>query len=99
MTAIVLDRAGIVDFHYLVFSRNAVWAVASFSLVATILNVITPSKKERAVWAPDSSRHIRLSILQDGKPESSAKVTLMNPWSSCRAYQRYVIRNCGDAWQ
>jgi hypothetical protein len=54
MTAIVLDRAGIIDFHYLVFSRNAVWAVASFSLVATILNVITPNKKERTLWAPVS---------------------------------------------
>jgi len=34
------------------FSNGAIWFVVALSVVAAVLNTITPSKKERALWAP-----------------------------------------------
>ena len=49
---IVLTRAGVVLDEYSALSKYAIWAVVVFSLIGAILNVITPSKKERLLWAP-----------------------------------------------
>ncbi|MDH4162258.1 MAG: hypothetical protein OEW15_06150 [Nitrospirota bacterium] len=51
---VVLSRAGIIISDYSTYSRSAIWFVVAFSLVATVLNSITPSKKERMLWAPIS---------------------------------------------
>jgi hypothetical protein len=32
-----------------------VWAVVAFAAVSLVLNLITPSARERAVWAPAAS--------------------------------------------
>ena len=52
IAVVVLIRAGLVLNEYLEFSKSAVWFVVAFCLVSAILNTITPSNKERALWAP-----------------------------------------------
>ena len=52
--AIVLVRAGVIYNNYAEFAKSAIWAVVVFCLIATILNTITPSKRERQLWAPVS---------------------------------------------
>ena len=49
---IVLVRAEIVFGEYLEFSRSAVWFVVALLVVSSILNIVTPSKKERMFGAP-----------------------------------------------
>ena len=51
---IVLIRAGIVSSRYDEFSMTAIWFVVGFLVLSVVLNLITPSKKERAIWAPTS---------------------------------------------
>ncbi len=51
---IVLIRAEIVSSRYDEFSMTAIWFVVCFLVLAVVLNLITPSKKERAIWAPTS---------------------------------------------
>lgn len=52
LVLIVLTRAGVILNDFSAFSKSAIWAVVAFSLIGTILNIITPSKKERMLWAP-----------------------------------------------
>jgi len=49
---IVLVRAGIFFEQLFEISKTAIWFVVVFCVVSAILNVITPSKKERTLWAP-----------------------------------------------
>lgn len=50
----VLTRAGVVLTEFAVLSKSAIWAVLVFCLISAILNMITPSKRERMLWAPVS---------------------------------------------
>ena len=34
------------------FADKMIWVVVSFSVIASVLNIITPSKWERIIWAP-----------------------------------------------
>jgi len=54
LALIVLTRAGIIFDQYFESSKSAIWVVVAICAVATILNFITPSKKERKLWAPVS---------------------------------------------
>jgi hypothetical protein len=49
---VVLARAGLVLPRWRGFVRWAIWVVVAISLIAFVLNVITPQASERAVWAP-----------------------------------------------
>ena len=49
---IVLTRAGMIFPGRFTASTVMVWVVAVYSVLAVILNLITPSKKERNLWAP-----------------------------------------------
>jgi len=49
---IVLTRAGVVFNQYSAIAKPAIWGVVVLNLVGAILNTITPSKKERMLWAP-----------------------------------------------
>ena len=49
---IVLTRAGVILDEFLSLSKSVIWSVVVFSLIGAILNTITPSKKERMLWAP-----------------------------------------------
>ena len=52
MAAVVLARAGLVLAEWSQVSRWLVWAVVAFAAVSLALNLITPSARERAIWAP-----------------------------------------------
>ena len=49
---IVLTRAGVILDEFSSLSKSVIWSVVVFSLIGAILNTITPSKKERMLWAP-----------------------------------------------
>jgi len=52
IASVVLTRAGLMFEDYLALSKKAIWGVVVFCLLGAILNTITPSKKERMLWAP-----------------------------------------------
>lgn len=49
---VVLIRAGLVFEPYYDFSRSAIWFIVALFIVGTVLNAITPSKKEKVLWTP-----------------------------------------------
>jgi len=52
MAIVVLSRAGLALSKLHNFSRKAVWVVAVYCIIGLFLNIITPSDKERMLWAP-----------------------------------------------
>jgi hypothetical protein len=52
MAAVVLARAGLILPRWARASRWLVWAVVVFAALSLILNLLTPSAGERALWAP-----------------------------------------------
>ena len=50
--AIVLTRAGLIFPQWLAAATWLIWGVVAFSALALVLNLITPSKWERIIWAP-----------------------------------------------
>jgi hypothetical protein len=50
MALVVLSRAGLVFPGWA--GRRRVWLVVAFAAVSLVLNLITPSAGERALWAP-----------------------------------------------
>ena len=51
---VVSTRSGLVLCEYYELSKSAIWFVVGFSVLGAILNIITPSKKERMLWGPIS---------------------------------------------
>jgi hypothetical protein len=52
MAAVILARAGLVLPGWAQVSRWLVWIIAALMVVFLVLNLITPSAGERAIWAP-----------------------------------------------
>ena len=52
MAVVVLSRAGLVLAGWSGVTRWLVWLVVAFEAVSLVLNLITPSAGERAIWAP-----------------------------------------------
>ena len=52
MAAVVLARAGLIFPKWSRVSRWLVWFVVAFAALSLVLNLITPSARERAIWAP-----------------------------------------------
>lgn len=52
LTIIVLVKADLILSQFKSFSNTAIWFVVAFSAVGSVLNMITPSKIERKIWAP-----------------------------------------------
>ncbi|HUN23032.1 MAG TPA: hypothetical protein PK299_07890 [Anaerolineales bacterium] len=52
MAMVVLARAGLILPSWSRVSRWLVWFVVAFATLSLILNLITPSAGERAIWAP-----------------------------------------------
>ncbi|MEZ4735694.1 MAG: hypothetical protein R3E79_52055 [Caldilineaceae bacterium] len=52
MAATVLARAGLLLPTWGRVSRRLIWVVVAFATVSLVLNLITPSTGERAIWAP-----------------------------------------------
>ena len=52
MAAVVLARAGLVLPGWSPASHWLIWFVVAFAALSLMLNLITPSAGERAIWAP-----------------------------------------------
>jgi hypothetical protein len=52
MSVVVLSRAGLVLAGWPKVTRWLVWCVVAFAALSLVLNLITPSAGERALWAP-----------------------------------------------
>lgn len=52
MAAIVLARAGLILPRWTHAARRLVWGIVGLTAVSLVLNLITPSAGERALWAP-----------------------------------------------
>jgi hypothetical protein len=52
IAAVVLARAGLAFPGWRRASRWLIWVVVAFSTVSLVLNLVTPSSGERAIWAP-----------------------------------------------
>ena len=52
LAAIVMARAGLILNGWSRRAHWLVWIVVAFAAVSLVLNVITPSGGERAIWAP-----------------------------------------------
>ena len=52
VATIVLIRSRLVLEFYYDFSEYAIWGVVIFSALGAMMNLITPSKKERLLWGP-----------------------------------------------
>lgn len=52
LALVVAARAGIALPKWSRMSRWLIWAVVAFSALSLVLNIITPSAGERAIWAP-----------------------------------------------
>jgi hypothetical protein len=52
MAAVILARAGLILPRWSRVSRWLAWVVVAFAAVSLVLNLITPSAGERAIWAP-----------------------------------------------
>ena len=50
--AVVLSRAGVALPSWSRAARRLIWIVVGIAAVSTVLNLITPSAGERALWAP-----------------------------------------------
>jgi hypothetical protein len=49
---VVLARAGVALPKWERMSRKAIWVAVAFAVIGLVLNVITPSVRERMLWAP-----------------------------------------------
>jgi len=52
LAAVVLARAGVILPGWSRVSRWLIWFVVAFAAVSLVLNLITPSAGERAIWVP-----------------------------------------------
>jgi hypothetical protein len=52
LALVVLARAGVALPKWSRMARWSIWFVVAFSVVSLVLNSITPSARERAIWAP-----------------------------------------------
>ena len=52
MAAVVLARAGLALPGWSRVARWLIWFVVAFAVLSLVLNLITPSAGERAIWAP-----------------------------------------------
>ena len=52
MVTVVLARAGIFFTGWMRRARWLIWVVVGYGVIGLILNLITPSAGERALWAP-----------------------------------------------
>ena len=52
MALVVLTRAGLFTPRWARHTRWLIWVVVAYGVIGLILNLITPSASERAIWAP-----------------------------------------------
>lgn len=52
LAAVVTIKAGLALPDFFIISATAIWIVVAVSGISLVLNLITPSKWERILWAP-----------------------------------------------
>ena len=74
MAAVVMSRAGLVLSGWSRASRRLVWVAVAFSALSLVLNVITPSAGERAIWAPVALLLLAssMAVASDWRPRRQA---------------------------
>lgn len=65
---IVAARAQLVLPAYTATARKLIWGVVGFSVVAVVLNAITPSPWERIVWLPVTILLLACSVVVARSP-------------------------------
>jgi hypothetical protein len=60
---VVLARADLILPAWSQASRWMVWVIVAFSVLSLILNLITPSAGERAIWAPVAFLMLSCSLI------------------------------------
>ena len=71
LALVVLARAGVVLPRLSRTSRWLIWVVVAFSALSLVLNLITPSAGERAIWAPVALVMLVCSVIVAiSKPEA-----------------------------
>jgi len=63
LTLVVLTKAGLLFPQFKSLSLIAVWLVVGFSVLTLSLNLITPSKIERKIWAPVTAIQLICSLI------------------------------------
>lgn len=63
LALVVLARAGIAMPRWSRSSRWLIWVVVVFSALSLVLNLITPSAGERAIWAPVALVMLVISVV------------------------------------
>ncbi|RPJ51396.1 MAG: hypothetical protein EHJ95_05485 [Methanobacteriota archaeon] len=63
MAAVILARAGLVLPGWWRVSHWLVWIVVALTALSLVLNLITPSAGERAIWAPTLSLMLISSLI------------------------------------
>jgi hypothetical protein len=63
IASIVLIKSGLIFPDWSSFTKAAIWFVVAFSVIATVLNLITRSVWERRIWAPVSLLMLITSII------------------------------------
>lgn len=61
--AIVLSRAGLVLQAWSEAAGWLIWGVVGIGLIAVLLNLITPSARERRIWVPVALAMLLLSLV------------------------------------
>jgi hypothetical protein len=61
--AIVLVRAEVIRATWVGLARKLVWAVVALNALSLVLNLITPSAGERAIWAPVAALLLLSSVV------------------------------------
>ncbi len=75
LAAVILARAGLILPGWSRVSRWLAWVVVAFATVSFILNLITPSAGERAIWAPTAFLLLISSVVVawPGSPQQEGK--------------------------
>ncbi|MCA9747706.1 MAG: hypothetical protein KC414_01240 [Romboutsia sp.] len=60
---IVLTKTNLILNEYKSISNSAIWFVVGFLTIGFIMNVITPSKIERNIWAPTTAILLITSLI------------------------------------
>jgi len=63
MAGIVVARAGVALPALAEMSQWAIWIVVAYSVVGLVMNLVTPSKRERALWAPVTAVMLACSVI------------------------------------
>jgi hypothetical protein len=60
---IVLARAGLAFYDLKSLSAKLIWGVAAYCFLGSLMNYITPSKRERVLWFPIVAAMLICSLL------------------------------------